>query len=57
MQEPGTFFLFPEIEHGFDYPLFCHSVGREGPLSKALLGLLLQDLKSGPATVRVPVSY
>ncbi|KAK1370210.1 D-amino-acid transaminase, chloroplastic [Heracleum sosnowskyi] len=31
--------------------------GREGPVSKALLGLLLQDLKSGPATVRLPISY
>ncbi|XP_074338067.1 D-amino-acid transaminase, chloroplastic isoform X2 [Apium graveolens] len=31
--------------------------GREGPVSKALLGLVLQDLKSGPATVRVAISY
>lgn len=44
-------------EHGIDYTLFVHSVGREGPVSKALLGLLLQDLKSGPSTVRVPISY
>ncbi|XP_049380676.1 D-amino-acid transaminase, chloroplastic [Solanum stenotomum] len=31
--------------------------GREGPVTQALLNLLLEDMKSGPPTVRVPVPY
>nr|GLL46842.1 D-amino-acid transaminase, chloroplastic [Ipomoea trifida] len=31
--------------------------GKEGHVSRALLNLILEDMKSGPATVRVPVPY
>ncbi|XP_070012728.1 D-amino-acid transaminase, chloroplastic isoform X2 [Nicotiana sylvestris] len=31
--------------------------GREGPVTQALLNLLLEDMKSGPASVRVRVPY
>ncbi|KAL8537187.1 hypothetical protein ACS0TY_012386 [Phlomoides rotata] len=31
--------------------------GNEGPVAKALLNLILDDMKGGPATVRVPVPY
>ncbi|KAK4358434.1 hypothetical protein RND71_020663 [Anisodus tanguticus] len=31
--------------------------GRESPVTQALLNLLLEDMKSGPPTVRVPVPY
>ncbi|XP_022143164.1 D-amino-acid transaminase, chloroplastic [Momordica charantia] len=31
--------------------------GREGPLAQALLDLLIEDMKSGPSTVRIPVPY
>ncbi|XP_027182855.1 D-amino-acid transaminase, chloroplastic isoform X2 [Coffea eugenioides] len=31
--------------------------GKEGPVSQALLKLILEDMKSGPASVRVPVPY
>ncbi|KAI3857176.1 hypothetical protein MKW98_010590 [Papaver atlanticum] len=31
--------------------------GKEGPVAQALLNLLLEDMKSGPASVRVPVPY
>lgn len=31
--------------------------GNEGPIARALLDLLLVDMKSGPSTVRTPVSY
>ncbi|XP_052183351.1 D-amino-acid transaminase, chloroplastic [Diospyros lotus] len=31
--------------------------GREGPVTRALLNLILEDMKSGPRTVRVPVPY
>ncbi|CAA7046370.1 unnamed protein product [Microthlaspi erraticum] len=31
--------------------------GKEGPVAKALLDLLLEDMSSGPPSVRVPVPY
>ncbi|KAG8375567.1 hypothetical protein BUALT_Bualt10G0114000 [Buddleja alternifolia] len=31
--------------------------GKEGPVTQDLLNLILEDMKSGPATVRVPVTY
>ncbi|XP_058201680.1 D-amino-acid transaminase, chloroplastic isoform X1 [Rhododendron vialii] len=31
--------------------------GKEGPVSQALLNLIVEDMKSGPDTVRVPVPY
>lgn len=31
--------------------------GNEGPVAKALLDLILEDMKAGPATVRVPIPY
>ncbi|PIN02268.1 Branched chain aminotransferase BCAT1, pyridoxal phosphate enzymes type IV superfamily [Handroanthus impetiginosus] len=31
--------------------------GKEGPVTQSLLNLILEDMKSGPATVRVPVPY
>lgn len=31
--------------------------GKEGPVAQALLNLILEDMKSGPPTVRVPVPY
>lgn len=31
--------------------------GKEGPIAQALLDLILEDMKSGPPTVRVSVSY
>ncbi|KAH6783786.1 D-aminoacid aminotransferase-like PLP-dependent enzymes superfamily protein [Perilla frutescens var. hirtella] len=31
--------------------------GNEGPVTRSLLNLILDDMKSGPATVRVPVPY
>ncbi|XP_051137822.1 D-amino-acid transaminase, chloroplastic [Andrographis paniculata] len=31
--------------------------GKEGPISRALLDLVIEDMKSGPSSVRVPVSY
>ncbi|KAL4194001.1 hypothetical protein AMTRI_Chr05g66570 [Amborella trichopoda] len=31
--------------------------GKEGPVAQALLDLLLEDMKSGPPNVRVPVPY
>lgn len=31
--------------------------GKEGPVSQALLNLIVDDMKSGPDTVRVPVPY
>ncbi|KAL5786212.1 hypothetical protein ACOSQ2_008604 [Xanthoceras sorbifolium] len=31
--------------------------GNEGPITQALLNLILEDMKSGPPTVRVPVPY
>lgn len=31
--------------------------GNEGPVARSLLNLILEDMKSGPATVRVPVHY
>lgn len=31
--------------------------GKEGPVSRALLNLIVDDMKSGPDTVRVPVPY
>ncbi|GAB2233455.1 hypothetical protein Droror1_Dr00002678 [Drosera rotundifolia] len=31
--------------------------GKEGPVAEALLNLVLEDMKSGPSTVRVPVPY
>lgn len=36
---------------------FFLSVGREGPVTEALLNLLLKNMKHGPPTVRVPVPY
>ncbi|KAL2926700.1 D-amino-acid transaminase chloroplastic, partial [Bienertia sinuspersici] len=32
-------------------------IGSEGPIARALLDLLLEDMKSGPSTVRVRVPY
>uniref|UniRef100_A0A2N9J1J0 Uncharacterized protein n=1 Tax=Fagus sylvatica TaxID=28930 RepID=A0A2N9J1J0_FAGSY len=32
-------------------------VGQEGPVALTLLNLIIEDMKSGPATVRVPVPY
>ncbi|CAH9099442.1 unnamed protein product [Cuscuta europaea] len=31
--------------------------GKEGPVTQALRNLILEDMKSGPATIRVPVPY
>lgn len=31
--------------------------GNEGPIARTLLNLILEDMKSGPATVRIPVTY
>lgn len=31
--------------------------GNEGPVTRALLNLILEDMKSGPVTVRVAVPY
>lgn len=31
--------------------------GREGPVTQALLNLLLEDMKSGPPTIRIPIPY
>lgn len=31
--------------------------GKEGPVTQALLNLILEDMKSGPSSVRVPVPY
>ncbi|CAI9759648.1 unnamed protein product [Fraxinus pennsylvanica] len=31
--------------------------GKEGPVTRDLLNLILEDMKSGPTTVRVPVHY
>ncbi|CAA2959766.1 D-amino-acid transaminase, chloroplastic [Olea europaea subsp. europaea] len=31
--------------------------GKEGPVTRDLLNLILEDMKSGPTTVRVPVPY
>ncbi|XP_039044234.1 D-amino-acid transaminase, chloroplastic-like [Hibiscus syriacus] len=31
--------------------------GKEGPISKTLLNFILEDMKSGPSSVRVPVPY
>ncbi|KAF3333130.1 D-amino-acid transaminase [Carex littledalei] len=31
--------------------------GKEGPIAQALYNLIVEDMKSGPSTVRVPVSY
>ncbi|GAB2284849.1 hypothetical protein Dimus_019302 [Dionaea muscipula] len=31
--------------------------GKAGPIAKALLNLILEDMKSGPSSVRVPVPY
>lgn len=31
--------------------------GKEGPVTLALLNLLLEDMKAGPASVRIPVPY
>ncbi|KAK2980918.1 hypothetical protein RJ640_001702 [Escallonia rubra] len=31
--------------------------GKEGPVAQALLDLIMEDMKSGPPTVRVPVPY
>ncbi|KAL9275402.1 D-amino-acid transaminase, chloroplastic-like protein [Drosera capensis] len=31
--------------------------GQEGPVAEALLNLVLEDMRSGPSTVRVPVPY
>ena len=37
---------------------FCvYSSGKEGPLVQALFDLLIEDMNSGPPTVRVPVPY
>lgn len=32
-------------------------VGKEGPIAQALLDLILEDMQSGPPTVRVAVPY
>jgi 4-amino-4-deoxychorismate lyase len=32
-------------------------LGQEGPVALTLLNLIIEDMKSGPATVRVPVPY
>jgi hypothetical protein len=32
-------------------------VGKEGPITRALLALILEDMKSGPPAVRVPVPW
>lgn len=37
--------------------LFGLDSGKEGPVAKALLDLLLEDTKSGPPSVRVRVPY
>lgn len=37
--------------------LFGLDSGKEGPVAKALLDLLLEDMKSGPPCVRVRVPY
>ncbi|KAK4356580.1 hypothetical protein RND71_025551 [Anisodus tanguticus] len=39
----------------WDEEIICN--GREGPVTQALLNLLLEDMKSGPPTVRVPIPY
>ncbi|XP_059658014.1 D-amino-acid transaminase, chloroplastic-like [Cornus florida] len=31
--------------------------GKEGPVTQALLNLIVEDMKSGPPTVRIPVPY
>ena len=31
--------------------------GKEGPVARALFDLILEDMKSGPPVVRVPVPY
>ncbi|XP_019457872.1 PREDICTED: D-amino-acid transaminase, chloroplastic-like [Lupinus angustifolius] len=31
--------------------------GKEGPVTEALFNLIVEDMKSGPSTVRIPVSY
>lgn len=31
--------------------------GKEGPVAKALFDLIVEDMQSGPASVRVPVPY
>ncbi|XP_078177313.1 D-aminoacid aminotransferase-like PLP-dependent enzymes superfamily protein isoform X2 [Carex rostrata] len=35
----------------------CIGDGKEGPIARALYNLIVDDMKSGPSTVRVPVSY
>ncbi|KAF3333177.1 branched-chain-amino-acid aminotransferase-like protein 3 [Carex littledalei] len=35
----------------------CIDDGKEGPIARALYNLIVDDMKSGPSTVRVPVSY
>lgn len=36
---------------------FCICVGREGSVTLALLNLIIEDMKSGPPSVRVPIPY
>ena len=31
--------------------------GKEGPVTLALLNFLLEDMKAGPASIRIPVPY
>ncbi|PPD91098.1 hypothetical protein GOBAR_DD11959 [Gossypium barbadense] len=38
-------------------PFMRFFVGKEGPITKTLLNFILEDMKSGPSSVRVPVPY
>lgn len=31
--------------------------GKEGPIAQMLFNLILEDMRSGPPSVRIPVSY
>jgi len=39
--------------------IHCHAfiVGKEGPVTQALFNLIVDDMKSGPSSVRIPVPY
>lgn len=35
----------------------CFFTGKEGPLTQILLNLIIEDMESGPLTVRTPIPY
>lgn len=58
MEQIQTIVLWSTIYQIFNANSFsCFFTGQEGPIAQALYDLILEDMTSGPPSVRIPVPY